>query len=209
MDTNASHAQRQPENAIILPKWTGDPADKELVSFIPFLEYVATMGLEDARAVLKSFQGRHIPTEFSTREAEARKRFDAQLAQERSKRSRRSGVGFLGSALGITTNFPGGGGMGGFGTLPGEQTLSEGLAQGKMLQDQIRERGQRQYEIMEKEIQENGGKYLKQMEEEEKAAKEEQMKAMKSGMTGFFLGGLVGRGEKKEEEEKKVEGAKR
>jgi import inner membrane translocase subunit TIM50 len=33
-----------------------------------------------------------------------------------------------------------------------EQTAAEGFERGKMLQDQIRERGQQQYEILEKKI---------------------------------------------------------
>lgn len=55
IDTKAEHAKNQPENAIILPKWQGDPKDphaKDLVALIPFLEYCATMGIQDIRTVL-------------------------------------------------------------------------------------------------------------------------------------------------------------
>lgn len=38
LDSHPEHASAQPENAIILPKWTGDPKDKGLVAIIPFLE---------------------------------------------------------------------------------------------------------------------------------------------------------------------------
>lgn len=38
LDTEKSHAARQPDNALILPKWTGDPEDKGLIELIPFLE---------------------------------------------------------------------------------------------------------------------------------------------------------------------------
>ncbi|MCJ1476246.1 mitochondrial inner membrane protein required for protein import [Lambiella insularis] len=181
LDTVQSHAKLQPENAIILPKWDGNPNDKELVSLIPFLEYVASMGSEDTREVLKSFAGTHIPTEFAAREAKVRERFERQLAEEKAKRPRRSGVGFLGSALGIKS-VPGG--MDG---MQGEG-FGEGLAQGKMLQDQIRERGQKQYEMLEKEIRENGDKWLKEMAAEEKKASEDAMKGMKAGMTGWLPG---------------------
>ena len=71
----------------------------------------------------------------------------------------------------------------------GEQTPAEAFAQGKMLQDQARERGQRNYEALEKEIRENGEKWLKEEQMHEEKAKEEGMKAMKSGFTGWFGGG--------------------
>lgn len=59
IDTKAAHVKNQPENAIVLNKWSGDPKDphtKDLVSLIPFLEYVATMGTEDTRKVLGMFK---------------------------------------------------------------------------------------------------------------------------------------------------------
>ena len=169
----------QPENAIILPKWKGSLQDKDLVSLIPFLEYVATMGFEDTRSVLKSFEGKHIPTEFARRESVAREKFQQQLADERAKRPKRSGVGLLGSALGLGKS-----GMDGL-----EPSLSEGFEQGKTLMDQVRERGQRQYEIIEKEIRENGHKWLEEMAAEEKKFQEEAMKNMKGGgILSMFMG---------------------
>lgn len=138
------------------------------------------MGFDDTRTVLKSFDGRHIPTEFATREAVARERFQKQLADERAKRPTRSGVGFLGSALGMNAPSTG---------PDGFESLSQGFEQGKMLQDQIRERGQKQYEIIEREIKENGEKWLKEMAEEEEKAKQEQMKGMTKSFAGVFGGG--------------------
>jgi hypothetical protein len=38
LDTDKSHATNQPDNALILPKWTGEPGDQGLVAIIPFLE---------------------------------------------------------------------------------------------------------------------------------------------------------------------------
>lgn len=38
LDTDPEHASTDPDNAIILPKWKGDPQDKGLVAIIPFLE---------------------------------------------------------------------------------------------------------------------------------------------------------------------------
>lgn len=180
IDTDPSHAMLQPENAIILPKWKGDPNDRELVSLIPFLEYVATMGLTDARTVLKSFEGKHIPTEFAAREAVARKKFEEQMANERVQRSHRVGKGLLTAVMGSRA----GAGPDGL-----EQTAAEAIEQGKMLQDHIRERGQKQYEALEKEIRENGEKWLKEMAAEDEKFREEQMKGMRSSLAGF-IGGI-------------------
>ncbi|KAH8813051.1 HAD-like domain-containing protein [Xylogone sp. PMI_703] len=180
IDTNPAHAKHQPENAIILPKWTGDPRDKELISLIPFLEYIHTMAYPDVRKTLKSFEGSHIPTEFARREAIARKKFQEQLAEEQKKRPKRSGLGLLTNALGVK--------QGSMMIDPTEQSTADALAQGKMLQDIARERGQRNYEALEKEIRENGEKWLKEEAAAEEKAKEEGMKAMKSGFTGWFGG---------------------
>lgn len=176
IDTHEPHAKRQPENAIILPKWKGDPRDKSLVALIPFLEYVAGMGMDDVRTVLKSFEGTYIPAEFAKREKIMREKFEAQLAEERNKRPKVS-VGGISSLFGIKP-------MTQIGGLDGSP--SDGLDQGKMLWDQIRERGQKQYEVMDKEIRENGDKWLAEMAAEEEKARDEQMKGMKSSFTGFF-----------------------
>lgn len=138
------------------------------------------MGFTDTREVLKSFEGKHIPTEFGKREAIAREQFEKELAEERAKRPKRSGLGLLGSMLGIK---PYGAGFDGT-----EPTVAEGFERGKMLQDQIRERGQQQYEILEQKIREDGEKWLKEMAQEEEKAKEEQMKGMKASLSGMFGG---------------------
>ena len=38
LDTDRDHVSTHPENAVVLPKWKGDPKDKGLVAMIPFLE---------------------------------------------------------------------------------------------------------------------------------------------------------------------------
>ncbi|CAK4034371.1 Mitochondrial import inner membrane translocase subunit tim50 [Lecanosticta acicola] len=186
VDTHAPHVKNQPENAIIIPKWSGDPKDphtKDLVSLIPFLEYVATMGIDDVRTVLKSFEGKSIPEEFARREAEARKKFNEQLAEER-KRKPKFSLGSIAGSLGVK----GGGSMGGGMVLADGQSVSEGLAQGKMLSDQIREQGQKQYEHLEKQIREHGEQWLKEEAEEQKKLMDAQMKDMKKGAMSWFGG---------------------
>lgn len=177
VDTHEPHAKRQPENAIILPKWNGDPKDRTLVALIPFLEYVAGMGIDDVRTVLKSFEGKNIPVEFAQREKAMREKFEKQLAEERAKRPKHSVAG-IASLFGLK---PMGNAIDGL-----DHSTTEGLEQGKMLWDQIRERGQKQYQLIEKEIQENGAKWLAEMAAEEEKAREEQMKGMKSSFTSFF-----------------------
>ncbi|KAF2186701.1 NIF-domain-containing protein [Zopfia rhizophila CBS 207.26] len=188
LDTNPAHTKLQPENAIILPKWTGQPQDKGLVALIPFLEYIGTMGVNDVRTALASFEDKDIPAEFARREARAREAFNKQLAEEKAKKPKHSAVGWVTKSLGLKQQPQG--------LLVGEQTASEGFEQGKMLSDQIRERGMKNYEALEKEIRENGEKWLKEMEAEEKRAQEEAMKGMKSGVFGW-LGGDGGPSEKK------------
>jgi mitochondrial import inner membrane translocase subunit TIM50 len=133
------------------------------------------MNYDDVRKAIASFAGTHIPTEFAAREAIARRKFEAQMAEERKKRPK-SGLGFLSNALGVK-NMP---------MIEGEQSAAEAFAQGKMLQDQARERGQRNYERLEQLIREEGEKWLKEEATHEEMAKQEGMKAMKSGLTGFF-----------------------
>lgn len=169
--------RKQPENAIILDPWKGEPQDSELVGLIPFLEYIHTMQYSDVRKVLKSFDGKHIPTEFARREAIARKDFNAQLEAQKAKHSKPSGVGALGNLLGLKPS-----NMSMTMAPEGEQNPSEAFAQGKMIQDLARERGQRNYELLEKEIRENGEKWLK----EEQVAMEKAQKEAMSSMMGSF-----------------------
>ncbi|KAL7620804.1 mitochondrial inner membrane protein required for protein import [Parahypoxylon ruwenzoriense] len=180
IDTKASHVRNQPENAIVLPPWTGDPKDKELVSLIPFLEYIHTMQYKDVRDVLRSFEGKHIPSEFARREAIARSEFQKQF--ESHKRTRQSGMGALGSLLGLKPS-----NMSMMVPAEGEQSPSEAFSQGKMLQDIARERGQRNYEMMEKEIRENGERWLKEEQQATEKMQAEAMSSMKSSFSGWFL----------------------
>ncbi|KAH8734336.1 HAD-like domain-containing protein [Ilyonectria robusta] len=186
IDTNAKHVRNQPENAIVLNPWKGDRDDKDLVGLIPFLEYIHTMQYADVRKVLKSFDGQHIPTEFARREAIARKEFHARQLADRS-RKHSSGVGALGSMLGLNPS-----NMSMTVSPDGEQNPSEAFAQGKMLQDIARERGQRNYELLEREIRENGEKWLKEEAEMMEKAQKEAMSSMMGSFSGMFGGAPEG-----------------
>lgn len=135
------------------------------------------MGLTDTRQVLKSYKDKHIPSEFAARELIARKKFEEMMAKERSHRPHRIGKSLVSSVMG------GRGGMGGDGL---EQSAVEAFEQGKMLQDHIRERGQKQYEALEREIRENGEKWLKEMQAEDDKMRDEQMQGMRTSLASFF-----------------------
>ncbi|POR37674.1 Mitochondrial import inner membrane translocase subunit TIM50 [Tolypocladium paradoxum] len=181
IDTKASNVRKQPENAIILDPWKGSAKDNDLVGLIPFLEYIHTMQYSDVRKVIKSFDGKHIPTEFARREAIARQEFNKQLEAQRSKHSKPSGMGALGSLLGLKPS-----NMSMTMAPEGEQNPGEAFAQGKMLQDIARERGQRNYELLEKEIRENGEKWLKEEQVAIEKAQQEAMSTMMGSFSGWF-----------------------
>lgn len=149
------------------------------------------MQYSDVRKILKSFDGKHIPTEFARREAIARKEFEASR-HEKSSHRHSSGVGALGSLLGLKPSNMS------MTMLPeGEQNPSEAFAQGKMLQDLARERGQRNYELLEKEIRENGEKWLKEEQVMMEKAQQEAMSNMASSFGGWFTKAPEPSGEKK------------
>ena len=175
------HASLQPENALILPKWTGDPNDKTLVSLIPFLEYLANLDVADVRTVLASFtpeQRKDLPAEFHRRQQLARDRFETARKNSLGSKSS-SGGGFLSNMLGLKPSMAGApGGMVMINPETGEPepTFGEEMARGKDLQDQIRER----------EIQKNGEQWLKDMKAEDEKFQKEAMDQMKKGATSWF-----------------------
>jgi len=179
VDTVPGHVKNQPENAIILPKWTGQPNDKGLVNLIPFLEYLASMSVEDIRSVLKSFEGKSIPEEFARREGLARKKHEDRLREERGPKQ--SAPGRLLGALGMKP-------------VPGQQGLmvmEGGLGSGdksRFVGDLIRERGQKNYELLERQIREEGEKWLAEEKEWEKKQMEEQMKSGKKWVGSLLAG---------------------
>jgi len=178
IDTVAGHAKAQPENAIILAPWKGDPNDRGLFALIPFLEYVVTMGIEDVRTALKSFEGKDIPTEFARREAAMREKYTAEI-EEAKKHKKKKGSWSLASMVSGVVKTPG--------PQPGEQqSLVEAMAEGKTLFDVMRDEGMKRYKIMQKEIKENGERWLKEEEELLKKMEAEQMKHVKKNPLAIF-----------------------
>ncbi|KAG2129760.1 HAD-like domain-containing protein [Suillus clintonianus] len=72
LDTHPEHVSSHPENAIIIPKWTGAPGDKGLIAMIPFLESIAIYKSADVRPILQAYAGKDIPIEYAEKEAEAK-----------------------------------------------------------------------------------------------------------------------------------------
>ncbi|KAM5537861.1 hypothetical protein V8D89_008337 [Ganoderma adspersum] len=88
LDTHPEHVTPNPENAVILPKWTGDPRDRGLVSMIPFLESIAIFKTSDVRPVLQAYEGKNIPTEFAKKEIEMKQRHIEEFEHSRKGLSR-------------------------------------------------------------------------------------------------------------------------
>ncbi|KAH6538068.1 mitochondrial import inner membrane translocase subunit TIM50 [Parastagonospora nodorum] len=183
MDTDPSHVKLQPENAIVMPKWKGEPGDKGLVAMIPFLEYLAMMSQTgqpiDVRTVLKSMEGKDIPTEYARRETKLREAFNRDLADQKRKTKGSAGGMFM-KSLGLDAAKPG--------MVLGDQNLSQGMAEGKMMIDMYRDFNRQNYEHLDKQIRENGDSWLKEMADEEKKMQEAQLNEMKANTFGW-LGG--------------------
>lgn len=178
IDTDEKLVRKQPENAIILPAWKGNSSDRGLVNMIPFLEYIHTMEYEDVRRVLKSFEGKDIPKEFARREAIMRREFEKRNNLDRKPKV--SGMNALGNMFGLKSSNMS------MMQAEGEQSASEAFAQGKMLQDIARERGQRNYEFMAQNIRENGEKWLQEEKEMMEKMQQEAMSSMMGSFGGWF-----------------------
>lgn len=174
VDADPHHVKKQPENAIILPKWKGDPKDTTLIDLIPFLENLANLGYQDTREVLKSFEGKNIAEEFDRRQKLLRERWEAQQAEK--KKSRRGGFS-LGSMFGSKPK-----------PQDGLQSIHDAEAEGKMYSDIIRERGHEMYQRLNKHLEVEGPKIVAEREAMEKKMQEEAMANMKSGMFGWVGG---------------------
>merc|ERR1712198_787436 len=55
-DWNPNTTEDTPDNAMILPKWTGDNSDRSLISLAQFLQEVATSDVDDVREVLSYYR---------------------------------------------------------------------------------------------------------------------------------------------------------
>ncbi|KAF9066553.1 HAD-like domain-containing protein [Rhodocollybia butyracea] len=105
LDTNPDHVLTHPENAVIMPKWTGDKKDNGLVAMIPFLESIAIYKPADVRPILTAYQGKNIPVEYAKREAEGKQKHIENWKQNKGSTSNSFG-GFFGVSSRSTQNAP-------------------------------------------------------------------------------------------------------
>jgi import inner membrane translocase subunit TIM50 len=103
LDTNSEHAEMQPENAIIMPKWKGDAQDKGLIGMIPFLESIAIYKPKDVRPVIKAYEGKDIPTEYAKIEAEMKAKHIEEWRAKKGNKPSSGGFSF-GSFVGLSSS---------------------------------------------------------------------------------------------------------
>ena len=94
LDTHPKHVTPNPENTVVLAKWTSDIKDRGLIAMIPFLECmhrpsslhyhctdashrlpaIAIFKTPDVRPVLQAYEGKNIPIEYAKKEAEMKRK---------------------------------------------------------------------------------------------------------------------------------------
>ncbi|RPA98105.1 NIF-domain-containing protein [Choiromyces venosus 120613-1] len=164
LEANSDAWSENPNNTIKMQPWNGDPGDKGLISLIPFLEYIAAMGISDVRPVIEGFGDKHIPTEFSRREAIARAEHMKRVEEQRKNRKSTAGGALL-RALGMN-----------------KQTTNDE----KTFMDLARERGLQAYHEMQKHIEDHKEEMLQEQKKMEKEASE----MMKTSLSKIFTEGL-------------------
>ncbi|KAH8148454.1 uncharacterized protein LAJ45_07556 [Morchella importuna] len=167
LETNPDAWAMNPNNTIKMKPWTGDPNDKELVKLIPFLEYIAAMGISDVRPVIEDFGDKDVATEFARREALARAELKKRVEKERAQKK-----GSLGEVL-----------MGALGMAPPKKRKED---EEKTFMDLARERGQQMYEETQKHIAEHKDEMMREQKNMEREAAEQ----MKTSLSKIFTEGL-------------------
>ena len=61
VDTDMDMFREQPNNGIYIRPWNGDPSDRELQKYVPFLEYVVLNDVPDMRDEIGRMDGRYVP----------------------------------------------------------------------------------------------------------------------------------------------------
>jgi import inner membrane translocase subunit TIM50 len=163
LETNPDAWSANPDNTIKLPPWTGDAKDKDLIAHIPFLEYIAALGVEDVRDVIRDYDGKHIPTEFARREALLKEELKKEVAAKGSQK--KGPPEFVYKLVGMKKPEP---------------------EEPKTFMDKVRERGQMQY----METQRHLEQHKEEMLREQKAAEAEMASQMKTSLSKIFTEGL-------------------
>ncbi|CAG8578156.1 226_t:CDS:10 [Ambispora gerdemannii] len=101
MDSNPDAYSLQPENAIAVPPWKGDPSDTFLIDIIPFLEHFCLLDIQDVRPVLVQFKGKDIPKAYAQWEKEWKEKRRLEWEEiKQPKKGLASWASFLGGVSG-------------------------------------------------------------------------------------------------------------
>eukprot|EP00274_Cyanoptyche_gloeocystis_P002046 CAMPEP_0196658126 /NCGR_PEP_ID=MMETSP1086-20130531/27433_1 /TAXON_ID=77921 /ORGANISM="Cyanoptyche gloeocystis , Strain SAG4.97" /LENGTH=319 /DNA_ID=CAMNT_0041991553 /DNA_START=355 /DNA_END=1314 /DNA_ORIENTATION=+ len=84
IDDNPTAFSMQPDNAIHIKAFKGNPADMELFDLVPFLESVVKEDVADVRVVLKEFGREDVGQKFKERVHERQKAYKKQMAAKSS-----------------------------------------------------------------------------------------------------------------------------
>jgi import inner membrane translocase subunit TIM50 len=126
LDAHAEHVRTHPNNAIVMPKWTGTPGDKGLIAMIPFLEcesfipdsthidrcahaLLTAIGIykpADVRPIVGAYAGKDVPLEYAKFEAAAKQKH---IEEWEAKRAAGGGKGLGSGAFTLSTLFAGSG----------------------------------------------------------------------------------------------------
>ncbi|KAI5807130.1 HAD-like domain-containing protein [Geopyxis carbonaria] len=165
LETNPDAWSANPDNTLKLAPWKGDAADRELVALIPFLEYIAALGVDDVRTAIKSYDGTHIPTEFARREELIR----AELRKELGARKKNPGPpAWLLAILGL------------------KPSPKKDDGDVKTFMDLARERGQEHYLATQKHLEAHKEELLR----EQQVAEKEMAEQMKTSLNKIFTEGF-------------------
>jgi len=89
VDWNPKTTEENPENALILPKWTGDTSDRSLISLAQFLQEISSSDVDDVREVLTYYRQFDDPIE-AFRENQRKLEESSRLEEERKQKEKES-----------------------------------------------------------------------------------------------------------------------
>ncbi|CAG5124574.1 unnamed protein product [Candidula unifasciata] len=89
LDCNPESVKLQPQNSLVLKRWTGDDNDRTLIDLAHFLKTIAASGVDDIRAVIEYYSQFDDPLSAfkeNQRKLQEEEETRAKLAQEESKK---------------------------------------------------------------------------------------------------------------------------
>lgn len=164
--TTPEHYALNRDNAVVVPKWKGDPKDKGLIAIIPFLESIGIYNPPDVRPIISSYIDKDVALEYGKAEAEAKRQSIEEW--ERKGGRRKSAPSFLGQLLGTSGS-----------------TMTSGDKPPLSFLEKKRLEAQRNYRLDQEYLKKNEESIKKWLEEQQEA----NLKAMGSGtLMGAFWG---------------------